>query len=116
MMTASDSAPSVELVLFTIGGIDYAADASQVVRIERSQRDAAVESGHRALIVRDSDGACHPLRCDAVHGLRTVPVASLRRLPAAIEVAEIAVGVWLDGERPVLLVDLLEFLKRHGGQ
>jgi hypothetical protein len=116
MMPTSDSAASVDLVLFKIRGVDYAADASQVVRIDRAPRGAALEIDRRALVVRDSDGACYPIQCDAVPGLRTVPVAALRRLPAAIDASEIALGVWLDGDRPVLLVDLVEFLKRHGGQ
>jgi chemotaxis signal transduction protein len=115
MIQTVDPAPTVEIVLFEIKGVNYAADASQVVRIDRAAPDANTESGERALMVLAADGACRPIRVDAVHGLRTVPVTSLRRLPFAIDTKEVAVGVWLDGETPVILLDLLQLLTGPGG-
>jgi len=125
MIRSVDQAPqTVEIVLFKIGGVTYAADASQVIRFDRvalnSPGDETVPPGprrgsERALIVRDGNGACLPISVEAVAGLRTVPVTSLRRLPHVVGISRPALGFWLDGERPVMLIDLLELLEGPEG-
>jgi hypothetical protein len=110
MTAKADPSPTIEIILFDIKGVSYAADATQVVRIDRAGKE------ERALMVRSADGACHPIRVDAVNGLRNVPVGSLRRLPIPLEAKDVAVGVWLNGETPVILLDLLQLLTVPGGQ
>lgn len=110
MTPKAESSPTIDIILFAMKGVSYAADATQVVRIDR------VGAEERALMVRGPDGECRPIRVDAVSGLRSVPVASLRRLPVALETKDVAVGVWLNGETPVILLDLLQLLTVPGGQ
>jgi chemotaxis signal transduction protein len=110
MTPKADPPQTIEIILFAMKGVSYAADATQVVRIDRMGNEG------RALMVRSADGACHPVRVDAVNGLRTVPVTSLRQLPLALEPKEVAVGVWLNGETPVILLDLLQLLTVPGGR
>lgn len=107
----------VELLLFEIGGNVYGVDASQVVRIDRAGKDAlrpdtlgALARGLRALVFETDEGE-QQLAVDAVHGIRPVAVDTLRRLPAAVVTPPYAIGIWLDGEKPVLLLDLTETLK-----
>ena len=57
----------------------------------------------------EAEGA---LEVDQVLGVRTVPARDLRRVPAAARVAHHAIGFWLDGDRPVLLIDLPRTLAR----
>ena len=120
-----DLAEDVGLLLFKIGDNTYGADATQVVRIDQppdanSGRPGttplerpelgALKRGDRVLVFRDREGEGQ-LRVDAVQGLRQVPVDQLRRVPAAALPAPYAVGFWLDGGNPVLLIDLSESLK-----
>ena len=46
------------------------------------------------------------LEVDLVLGVRAIPARDLRRVPAAARIARHAIGFWLDGDRPVLLIDL----------
>ncbi len=45
-----------------------------------------------------------------MRGVQPVLVSTLRRLPPAAVRRSYAAGIWLDGENPVLLIDLLETL------
>ncbi len=102
----------VEILLFEVGGALYGADTSQVVRIAQPRGTATPPSTSRskpdgrALVFQTPQGETGQLRIDAVRGLRTVPISALRRLPVGIGPECFAIGVWLDGEKPVLLIDL----------
>lgn len=108
----------VELILFEVGDQVYGADAALVVRIDRPDEEAiarsdlgALKRGNRAIVFA-GPGAKGALRVDAVRGVVTVPVDTLRKLPgAAVGKDSCAVGVWLNGEKPVLLVDLFATVK-----
>lgn len=107
--------PTVDIVLFEIGGVRYGADASQVVRIALSVHEPSVGAplgqpklGRRALVFRGRSGELFRLDIDRVAGVKTVSIESLRRLPLAARVGHIPIGTWLDGERAVLLVDLAQ--------
>lgn len=107
----------IELLLFEVGGQRYGADASQVLRIERPEEEAfAVEAlgtlarGGRSLVFETSSGEGQ-LKVDSVHGVRTVPLNALRRMPATARASPYLLGVWLDGEKTILLIDLNETLK-----
>ncbi|NNB87130.1 Frizzy aggregation protein FrzB [Corallococcus exiguus] len=112
----------VDVLFFQIGDSEYGTDASSVLRIDRALpedltvRDLGMpHKGHRALVFDTPEGEGH-LKVDAVNGVRTIPVAGLRRMPAAAAAASYAVGICLDEEagRPVLLIDLAETLKTQG--
>lgn len=103
----------VDILLFEVGDVLYGADASQVIRVDRpdaatldSTRLGRVHSGQRALVFHGGDGEAR-LRVDVVHGVRSVAVHALRRMPR-VAGGKGTLGVWLDGERPVVLVDLLQ--------
>lgn len=110
---------AVELVIFEVGESRYAADLTQVVRIDRKEADSTVghplgrpKDGHRALVFLSKDGEEHRLAIDALLGVRSVRLAELRRLPSAAQVSSnIPIGAWLDGERTVLLVDLFAMVQ-----
>jgi chemotaxis signal transduction protein len=115
---------TVEIVLFKMGGVTYAADASQVIRFDRAALNStgdetvpprAGRGSERALIVRAADGVCRPISVEAVAGLQTVAVTSLRRLPQLVGISGPAVGFWLDGETPVVLLDLLQLVEGPEG-
>jgi len=112
----------VELMLFEVGGNLYGVDASQVIRVDRARPDAlrvtALGTPLRGLraIVFDTDEGQFQLAVDAVHGLRVVELDSLRRLPLVAATLPCNIGIWLDGEKPVLLLDLKETLKEQGRQ
>jgi chemotaxis signal transduction protein len=123
---ASYTRTEVEVLLFEVGGSLFGADASQVLRIDRpvaSAQEAQAAPGvlglartaGRALVFRTPQGYGQ-LKVDAVMGVRPVPVDSLRRLPAAAATQAYAIGVWLDGDKPVLLIDLVEMNKTQGRQ
>lgn len=95
----------VDLILFEIAGQLFGADASLVLRIERPSAE-----GKRALVFQGGAEEGQ-LPVDRVRGVKAVSVASLRRMPAAASQPH-AIGVWLDGDDPVLLLDLVEFVKR----
>ena len=112
----------VDVLFFQIGDSEYGTDASSVLRIDRALPDDLTvrdlglpHRGHRALVFDTPEGEGH-LKVDAVNGVRTIPVAGLRRMPAAASAASYAVGICLDEEagRPVLLIDLAETLKTQG--
>lgn len=108
----------VDLVLFEIGGTRYAADLSQVRRIdsdaelEGPEGDVgallgAPQRGHRGLVFVGGPTGDLRLSVDSIFGVRRVPVAQLRRVPTVMDGLPFAMGFWLDGETAVLLVDLL---------
>lgn len=103
----------VEVLFFRIGAEQLGADASQVLRIERPDVPGARRSPlgsatpKRALVFRAGEGGGEgALEVDLVLGVRPVQARDLRRIPGAAHVAPHAIGFWLDGERPVLLIDL----------
>jgi len=103
--------PEIERLLFEIRGDRLGADVTQVLRIDRPgskellRSALSSEKASRALVFRSEGGeAC--LEVDVVLGVRAVRTRELRRMPKAAHVSEYSLGFWLDGERPVLLVDL----------
>jgi hypothetical protein len=113
----TEPAPAdVQLVLFEVAGTLLAADATQIVRIDRAAPDAhalcgiaAPGQGVRALVYRRPGGGGEAqLRVDSIHGVVTAAVESLRRMPAAARAFDFALGFWLGKDRPVLLVDLCQ--------
>jgi chemotaxis signal transduction protein len=116
----SAEANEVDVLFFEVGDTVYGTDASQVLRIDRSHpEDLAVaelgelKRGNRALVFDTPEGEGH-LKVDAIRGVRPVPIIDLRRLPPAVAAASYAVGVFLDEERPVMLIDLVETLNSQG--
>jgi hypothetical protein len=102
----------VDLLVFLIGERRFAADAGQVQRVASLRPDAVeLESlgrltrGARALEV-SLDGADRQVAVDGVIGLRSVPLTQLRRFPVMARAGREVLGVWLDGEAPVVLIDL----------
>jgi chemotaxis signal transduction protein len=115
---SQDANPEVDLLLFEIGTAVYGAEASQVVRVDNPTKDAVtlaelgtLKHGGRALVFQ-ADGGEGQLRIDGVRGVKTVGVHELRRLPPAVAVKPYALGIWLDGQQTVLLIDLQEAAKR----
>lgn len=110
---------AVELVIFEVGDSRFAADLTQVVRIDRKESDSTVghplgrpREGGRTLVFLSKEGEEHRLSIDTLLGVKTVRVAELRRLPGAAQVSSnIPIGAWLDGERTVLLVDLFAMVQ-----
>lgn len=107
------SRDSVELVFFEIGGVRYGADLAQVIRVAAAELelDAGRPFGEplhttRALEFKPTSGGRAHLLVDRVLGVKPIPVVQLRRMPAAVGPAPLTIGAWLDGEMPVLLVDL----------
>jgi chemotaxis signal transduction protein len=119
------SAPTVELLVFRVGEVRYGADASQVTRITRAGHRSRLSDalgmpreGTRALVFAEpgSSGGERELCIDAVDGILTAPVEQLRRLPPAAGRVDAVLGLWLEeGERPLVLVDLLRTLDLPGG-
>jgi hypothetical protein len=110
----------VDVLFFEVGEALYGTDASTVLRIERALPDdltiaelGSLKRGNRALVFETSEGEGH-LKVDAIRGVRPVPIVALRRLPPAASAASYTVGVFLDEERPVLLIDLVETLNSQG--
>ena len=110
----------VDVLFFEIGDTLYGTDASQVLRIDRSLPDdleveglGPLKRGNRALVFDTPEGEGH-LKVDAIRGVRPVPIVDLRRLPVVAGAAPYAVGVFLDQERPVMLIDLIETLNAQG--
>jgi chemotaxis signal transduction protein len=115
-----DLIEEVNLLFFDIGGRLYGADASQVLRVDRPEAHAferpelgKLASGERALVFRSGEGEGQ-LRVDGVRGVRRVTVDHLRRIPPAAHASQYALGFLLEGETPILLLNLSESLK--GGQ
>lgn len=104
---------SIELVIFEVAGVRYGADLIQVTAIGTA--DPTLEAGrplgephdaHRALVYWTGPDTEHHLAVDKVLGVRTVPLNDLRRMPLAAGAPRLTVGAWLDGDAPVLLIDL----------
>jgi chemotaxis signal transduction protein len=128
----SKEASEVDVLFFEVGDIVYGTDASQVLRIDRAHPDdlelpdlGALKRGNRAIvfiipeeIIPEGEEFEGPfeghLKVDAIRGVRPVPIMDLRRLPPTAGAAPYAVGVFLDQERPVMLIDLVETLNDQG--
>ena len=107
------AAETIELVVFELGGVRYGADLTQVIRLDFFDPGSSVgaplgkpKEGTRALIINAGDGRDWCLAIDTLHGVRSVPVEQLRRLPSVALGGAISIGAWLDGDQAVLLVDL----------
>ena len=104
----------VNLVVFELAGTRYAADLTQVVRLDFFDSACSVGSplgaprqGGKCLMIDAGDGRDWCLAIDALHEVRRVPVEQLRRLPVLAHGGTISIGAWLDGKEAVLLVDLV---------
>jgi hypothetical protein len=114
----------VEIVVFRVGDNVFGADASQVIRIARSGARSRLSDtlgmpheGNRALVFRSPDAKEELEVCiDEVAGIRSIPVPDLRRVPPAAGSPEGVLGFWLDGAKPVVLVELPYCLELPGGQ
>lgn len=120
--TAAITAGEVEILFFEVAGSRYGADAAQVLRVDRPRAEipcvvalGSAREGARALVFTTPSGAINQLKVDAVHGVRAIPISQLRRLPVGMGPEGFAMGVWLDGDTPVLLVNLAEIAKLLGG-
>ena len=105
---------SISLVVFEVGGTRYAADLTQVIRLDFFDPNFTVgaplgkaRDGSKCLMIDAQDGRDWCLAIDTLHGVRTVPVEDLRRLPALAQGGAVSIGAWLDGREAVLLVDLV---------
>ncbi len=107
-------AETVELMLFEVAGVRYGVDLGQVASV--TSPDPSLECARplgqplgtrRAIAFSPEPGILRHLAVDRVLGVKTVPLLSLRRLPAAAAAPPPTIGAWLDGEQAVLLVDLL---------
>ncbi len=108
----------IDLVIFDIAGVRYGADLGQVRRIDIDEPTQTVGSplgkpslGSRALVFEIAQGLERRLAVDKVLGVSRVPLTSLRRMPPAVKAAKFSIGAWLDGETPVLLIDLLAMVQ-----
>jgi hypothetical protein len=113
----------VELLVFHVARRTFAADASLVRRVGRAGHASRLsdalgmpERGDRALVFVDEAGQELEICIDEVVGIESVPVANLRRVPAAAGSPRGVLGFWLDGARPVVLVDLTQCLDLPGGE
>lgn len=105
----------IDLVIFEVAGVRFGADLGQVRRIDVDDPIETVAGhplgpptkGSRALVFDTGHGHERRLAVDHVLGVSRVPVSSLRRMPPAVNAAKYSIGAWLDGEAPVLLIDLL---------
>ncbi len=106
--------PSIDLVLFEIGGVRYAADLTQVRRIGQIEYEQSVgyplgkpSLGTRALVFTGRETEAQ-LAIDAVLGVHTVPIDDLRRLPLAVSTSSaLTIGAWVnEGSQTVLIIDL----------
>ena len=108
----------IDLVIFDIAGVRYGADLGQVRRIDIDDPTETVGAplgrpsfGGRALVFELEEGHERRLAVDKVLGVSRVPLTSLRRMPPAVKAAKFSIGAWLDGETPVLLIDLLAMVQ-----
>lgn len=108
-MTAPEQ---LDLVIFSIGARPFAADLTQVLRIDGFDPAHGIGEplgrcdGRRALVFGTADDPERQLKVDAILGVRRVPVDSLRRMPRVVAPSPATPGAWLDGDVPVILVDL----------
>lgn len=107
-------APTIDLVLFEISGVRYAADLTQVRRIGSPEEEQSVghplgtpSTGHRALVFSHHETEAQ-LAIDVVLGVHTVPLDDLRRLPMAVPASSgLTIGAWVtEGSQTVLIIDL----------
>ncbi len=110
---------AISLVIFELAGTRYAADLTQVIRLDFFDANCSVGSplgpartGNKCLMIDAQDGRDWCLAIDTLHGVRSVPVEQLRRLPAVVQGGSISIGAWLDGKEAVLLVDLVAMTSR----
>lgn len=112
-MSDAVGAETVELMLFEVAGVRYGAELAQVRSV--TTPDPTLECARplgqplgtrRAIAFSPEPGVLRHLAVDRVLGVKTVPLRSLRRLPAAAAAPPPTIGAWLDGDRAVLLVDL----------
>jgi chemotaxis signal transduction protein len=113
-VVAPVEATDVDLLLFEVGSSVFGVDASLVLRIDRPTEETRTleelgppRHGTRCLVFRGPEGE-RSIRVDSVPGVKAVPLNELRRLPKAAASRRYALGVWLDGETPVMLIDLQE--------
>ena len=118
-MIAEGLEDTVSLVLFEVAGARYAADLSQVVRLDFFDPACSVgtplgapRDGTKCLLIDAQDGRQWCLAIDTLHGVRSVPVEDLRRLPLLAQGGAVSIGAWLDGKEAVLLVDLVAMTTR----
>lgn len=114
MSALAEEPEELNLVIFELAGTRYAADLSQVVRLDFYDASCSVgaplgppRQGSKCLIIDAQDGRDWCLAIDTLHGVRSVPLEQLRRLPAIASFGAISIGAWLDGKDAVLLVDLV---------
>ena len=108
---------TVDILVFEVGNARFGADASQVVRIDAPLEAenvpnllGATRRGKRALVFLGTDGVQHRLAIDIVHGIKSIALEQLRRLPPAAQHGKVNIGAWLDGDRAVVLVDLAQMV------
>ena len=112
----------VDILLFEVAGRIWGADAGQVLRIDRPGDDTVSVSelgpiaGRGRALVFATEAGQGELKVDGVHGVKAVPEKALRRLPAVATHRPYAIGEWLDGENPIVLVDLVEMLNFQKGR
>ena len=118
-----DAVTHVDLVLFEVAGIRYAADLGQVRRIDIDEPNESIghplgppARGNRALVFSVAEHAERRLAIDQVLGVSRVPLTDLRRMPLAVHAAPFSIGAWLHGEDTVLLVDLPSMLPSSASQ
>lgn len=111
---------AVDLVVFRVAGTRYAADLAQVRRVDVPEQAESVgaplgdpQHGRRALVFESQPGTERRLAVDEVLGVTRAPVTSLRRMPLAARASRFSIGAWLDGDEPVLLVDLQAMTSPH---
>jgi hypothetical protein len=120
-MNAAAAGSECDLLFFVISGQTFAADPREVVRIDRARDDlprATVRetAAARVLVARGGEGEFQ-LPVDQVLGVRRFQHAALRRPPALARAvggprAEEVMGLVLDGQSPVLIVDLQALSRR----
>jgi hypothetical protein len=103
----------VDLMIFEVAGDHFGVDLTQVLRIDTDQSVASIGAplgvprvGRRAMVFRSSEGAERRLLFDSMVSTRKVATTDLRRMPKVAAAASFSIGVWLNGEQPVILVDL----------
>ena len=108
---------TVDILVFEVADTRFGVDASQVVRIDMPLEDEAVgaplgtpKKGRRALVFEGPDGSQRRLTIDLVHGIKSIALDQLRRLPPAAQHGQMNIGAWLDGDRAVVLVDLVSMV------
>lgn len=102
----------VDLLVFEVGPLRYATDAARVLRIAALEEGAvtlpalgALKRAARGVVV-EVDGVERQVAVDGVLGIHPVAIERLRRFPQMARAGAEALGVWLDGDAPVVLIDL----------